>query len=827
MKRVVPAKSFLHFFAAIVLLIGALPAPAQQVAITGGLQWSEAYRPDHWQPVRLELRNETDQPIEGAAALPLTRTDSPDSAQNNPSAMMQLPVSVPAHSRVAVTLWGYFPGRALTTKKQRADQFPPLSNAEWRGADGAVLARTEIVGFPISANREEVSSAPGELVLLINQRTTEPDDAHDVDALAAELSHSSGVPLAVAGIGIDALTRESAGLHQVKAIVLEGVDPESLDQAQRRAVLEYLRGGGVVVLSAPIDAVGRAGNWLAPLLPVRLIGARMASRINISADGPALKLRQPLDIVEAIEGDGEVLLRGRDYVHVAVKSVGLGKVVFTSFPINGLDESQPQTAMLWEQLLSLKQPPWEPSGSQLGEVRHQVLGSMIGRKVAPWGIAAGVAGGYVLLIVAAQMMFFGAARPRAFVVSIGAAIVLSGVLVAMGMARRGEQSLQSARLAVVDVTADGGGWQHDTLALVGAEKSELQLRGANENVMIRPAIADERDRPTIRQQPFTITKAGVHSERIERVWEASGPADSSMKLQAIGRFGADGMSLQVQNYLGETLAAPLVIWNQRVFVFADLPAGRSTIDSLHLNPREDFTNTMMLTSEQSKRRAAIVKAAITPANQADSPDSSPVLIGWINGKSSGGLIRAPQNEPMDEKAIVMVRAPLTIEAPHVGAKISLPAALVRVYTDKLPYDAQKGESVPSQEQGQWLVGFSVPAQLGRVRPTHVTFEARLAFPGHTLLIRRGQCEDGKVKSNDAGELVAEWGREVGTKQVSFDCTPADFDRDGRVWLLLDIRPAGATTGSAVPWQIKDLGMNFQAEVVAPPKPIVLNAQEDH
>ena len=106
----------------------------------------------------------------------------------------------------------------------------------------------------------------------------------------------------------------------------------------------------------------------------------------------------------------------------------MGKVVFTSFPINGLDESQPQAAMLWEQLLSLKAPQWEPSRSQLGEVRQQVLSSMIGRKVAPWGIATGLAGGYLLLIVAAQVMFFGAARPRAFVASVGAALVLSGVL---------------------------------------------------------------------------------------------------------------------------------------------------------------------------------------------------------------------------------------------------------------------------------------------------------------------------------------------------------------------------------------------------------------
>ena len=121
-----------------------------------------------------------------------------------------------------------------------------------------------------------------------------------------------------------------------------------------------------------------------------------------------------------------------------------------------------------------------------------------------------------------------------------------------------------------------------------------------------------------------------------------------------------------------------------------------------LNAREDFTNTTMLTSEQSKRRGHIVKAAITPASETEGPsaaDASPVLIGWINGKSAEGLIRAPQGEPIDEKSIVMVRTPLQIESPQVGAKLSVPSALVNVDTGKLPYDRQKGESVPSQEQG--------------------------------------------------------------------------------------------------------------------------------
>src|SRR5204862_5100775 len=118
--------------------------------------------------------------------------------------------------------------------------------------------------------------------------------------------------------------------------------------------------------------------------------------------GMSIKFRHPTRIVEAIDGSGEALLRDRDYVHVAARPIGLGKVVFLSFAMNALDESQPQVAALWRQLLELDRPQWDWNRARLGEQRREILGTMIGRKVAGWGIAAGIAGGYLLGVLLAQ-----------------------------------------------------------------------------------------------------------------------------------------------------------------------------------------------------------------------------------------------------------------------------------------------------------------------------------------------------------------------------------------------------------------------------------------
>src|SRR5439155_20395725 len=145
------------------------------------------------------------------------------------------------------------------------------------------------------------------------------------------------------------------------------------------------------------------------------------------------------------------------------------------------------------------------------DVRHQVLGSRIGRKVASWSVAAALAGGYLLLIVAVQGIFVGAARPRAFVVSLGAALVLSGALLAMGMSRHRDQTLQSARLAVLDIANDGGGWQQESVSYIGADDLQLSLQAAGERGMIRPALAEAANPPAIRQHPFGVENAAAHA----------------------------------------------------------------------------------------------------------------------------------------------------------------------------------------------------------------------------------------------------------------------------------------------------------------------------
>jgi hypothetical protein len=197
-----------------------------------------------------------------------------------------------------------------------------------------------------------------------------------------------------------------------------------------------------------------------------------------------------------------------------------------------------------------------------------------------------------------------------------------------------------------------------------------------------------------------------------------------------------------------------------------------------------------------------------------------MLVGWIDDQAAPALLRRQPPRAVEAKSMIMVRAPVRIEPAEVGSKVSVPAALVRIDTGKLPYDRQTGESVPSQEQGQWLMSMTVPREIGEARPTRLTLDLRVALPAHTLSLHKGQCAGGTPKPDLNGAVVGEWSREVGARQVVIDCAPGDYDRSGRAWLLLEVRSSGAP-GGAAPWQIKDLAATVEAEVVAPPKPIDL------
>jgi hypothetical protein len=95
------------------------------------------------------------------------------------------------------------------------------------------------------------------------------------------------------------------------------------------------------------------------------------------------------------------------------------------------------------------------------------------------------------------------------------------------------------------------------------------------------------------------------------------------------------------------------------------------------------------------------------------------------------------------------------------------------------------------------------------------------LPAHKLSISKGQVASGKPSINRTAEPIAEWSKDVGLKKIAFDCDQNDIDADGGVWLLFDVAPAQQTGSAPVSWQIKELSVSLQGQIVAPAKVVSL------
>src|SRR6476469_5836354 len=68
----------LALFLAVLLSAGAVAmASAQTLTMSAGLQLSSTYRVDYWQPVNVELRNESSVAIDGSVVIPLVDPQAP------------------------------------------------------------------------------------------------------------------------------------------------------------------------------------------------------------------------------------------------------------------------------------------------------------------------------------------------------------------------------------------------------------------------------------------------------------------------------------------------------------------------------------------------------------------------------------------------------------------------------------------------------------------------------------------------------------------------------------------------------------------------------
>jgi hypothetical protein len=491
--------------------------------------------------------------------------------------------------------------------------------------------------------------------------------------------------------------------------------------------------------------------------------------------------------------------------------------VFTSFPVNALDPSDARTETLWRTLLDLDGVAIGAGGLTFAGVRDRLLETMIGAPAAPWSHAAAIAGGYLLVLVATQFVFRGASRPVAFAITTTLGGVTCLALMGLTMLRRdGGGAVAAARLATVDLGANGGGVRHESWALLGGDDSPVSL-SADLRAILRPVATRTDDPPTLNQLPFATPDAGVRSGRLERVWEASTSVAADRAVSATAQFTPQGVRIDIENASGQELAAPLLAWNGGYYRLPRVPLGASSPVLGAKNPPGDFTNVGVITGEDATLRGRIVKAA-----QAFRAGGQPALLGWIDGASPGlgePIVRFSV-EPQPVRAQVLLRAPVQVRSSAPGAMISIPSDFVTLTGGAdagVFYDPERREWLRSLQTGAWSLGFRTPAGLGKFKPLRASIAADLSAPGHTIVLRRGQCRGGTFNDNPDGPVAAQWQSVVGARTVSVDLDADDVDATGCLWLRLAVDVTDFGAGEIPQWKFNDLAVGVDVQVQDEPE----------
>src|SRR5581483_2411823 len=353
----------------------------------------------------------------------------------------------------------------------------------------------------------------------------------------------------------------------------------------------------------------------------------------------------------------------------------------------------------------------------------------------------------------------------------------------------------------------------------GDESPAFGFRAAP-GASLRAAESSEPDPVELTELPFAAPRAGVHTTEIRRAWRAECALGTSFQVTAAARFDASGLKLSINNGLAEPLDAPVLIWGS-AWPLDAISTGNSIRTPLRRNASGDYGGGGLVRTDTDLLRSQFLADVCAPPSHRlpSNEPVAPILAGWL--ANAPDIAQPPEGIQLRGQALV--RVPVTVERPSPGSQLFVDGAycpLIQSTQRGLPYDPARREWVPGTESGQWLVGFAPPPGVGRLRPRRVTLKADVSAPTQTVSFLKTQCANGIPEANPAGGVAASWNQPIAAQSATFDCTPADFDQNGCVWLLLGVQ---STSGSPSPWFFRHLELSYTATAVSssganPPAP---------
>lgn len=702
------------------------------------------------------------------------------------------------------------PAPKTADKNKSKDKGKPKGKAA--GASNQRVLRQDYVlreastGRQLAVNYNTLSPLPPDgLVLgMLNQAQIDGDSytyLKEADAIA------SG-PVAFCGTQFARAPDVWYGYSQTDVLFLGGAEASSLRPSQTLAILDWVRRGGLLVITCTPELPRLLAGEIGRAAGVTAVGVHWVDSLTLAPDkgakaGEPVKLPTPLPMAELLVTDAEVLHQANALPLMTRRRLGDGHVMVLATPIGALAPDKLQNP--WRQIsLARRRLPALGADTMLAagkaaspSIAQQTLQQVAG-VIAPSPVTAGT----VLLILAGVVAVGGvtlAWRRRTELLWVGVvplSILLSVALLCIGKAQSDPERL--SHIGLITSVGDGRARVQQAFAYYSPEPRKVTFHTDSPEGLIGqlglPGATMLKGIEIQRDNGLALANVEVNGSRAFQVDTVT----SLAAIRPVATFNESGLAGVVENRLPANISDAVIFANGQTYRLDGIAAGANTtfiVDDQRQLAAGEFTSSLVKTQTESLRNK-LVTTLLHKGDMQHSVSTAPIVIGYTGYCPLNPL--PPDRNPARRGWSVLVW-PLELTAPASGAKVRIPAGFVDreyAFVDKAIWSPAERKFNPVTGRATLALLCRPPAVVGSLRQAAldvvITMPLVSDFKLHVLGATglNGKTPQGVVPIR---EIAAPGGQKI---RVRLDNADRFRDKQGNYIVLLKMEPLNEDASEA-------------------------------
>lgn len=528
------------------------------------------------------------------------------------------------------------------------------------------------------------------------------------------------------------------GYDSVDALVVGSLRPDSLTVSQERAMLRWVRNGGLLILSPTDDADWLRDSFLAPASPVEIIRKRWLSDFSALTDtfGPGISTDERIPVWEARPVRGDVLLWSGQLPMIATSSYGAGKVVFLGFDASDDHvRSWDSLQYVYWHLLEFSDPLNSLVETDLPSKSPSIVMGMVGAEVVSAGVIALLLLINIALFLAAYLLF---RRRRstewAWLVTAVAAPLFALLVYFVGAALSGIEGPSRGALALVRSSAGSEAARVNAfLGVISTETGEFNVRvDGDDSAFIAPMPVDDSaseaaagrgtvdflDEDIKSLMGVALRQRSISPLHVWKIKEDFGSIDGRAVVTP------DGIAVEITNNSTHRIRSPFVAFNRNIRATGDLAPGASTRVTLDNNSFQAVPKRFTHGVVRGRRDDAVAALYTRRFDLMREPNVR--FFGWVE---DSGVADNVDIEGLRGDVMAREEALWVIDLPwgetRERALVPKGAAWVQSEQMLLPW-FRDGEWIPASSSEPMTFTYRLPVSARNIEPERITLYFSIA-----------------------------------------------------------------------------------------------------